>query len=693
MVTTALLQNRQMLPPGLAAQIEQVCGGLDTELAEKIRELANIVHVLSGDEQLILPAAYFFLQRQDTENLLNEQQQACLQELTELDQQKQKWLPVDVDAVMDGSSDHHMLLLSIIHDVRVIFVLLSRQLIVMRHIKSAEPEQRRYQAAISRTVYIPLANRLGIGQLKWEMEDLSFRFLDEEHYKFIASSLEEKRTQREKFIERTVATLNALLDEQGIQAEVYGRPKHIYSIWKKMQSKALAFDELYDIRALRVITQSVKDCYSVLGLVHSRWKYIPKEYDDYIAAPKANGYQSLHTAVYSDEQQVFEVQIRTAEMHQLAELGVAAHWRYKEGSESSGSVDKWINNIRALLMDNDTRAVDVANVISQDSIYVLTPQGRIIKLSRGATPIDFAYMVHTSVGHRCRGAKVNGKMVPLTTPLKSGQQVEILLDKNEGPSRDWLSTSSGYINSPKTRSKVRQWFKAQFRDEYIQQGKQMLAKQCDIDALEKQQQNLRDRFNVQTLEDLYAAVGRGELGPKQVANSLQQSQEKPVDEESVHLKSDEHRHQGQSIAPTIEGIGEIWSQAASCCKPIPGDEVLGFVSQGRGVIIHRRECKNIKALMKSQQDKILQVDWRDARPGRYETDVRIVAYDRAGLLRDITSLLSSMKISVYGANTRSMRRTNEAVMTLTIEVSDREQLQQVLAKLTTVKSVFTAERT
>jgi len=587
------------------------------------------------------------------------------------------------------AGEHHMMLLSMMKDTRAVFILLSLQMLKMRKLVNADHSKKQKAAIETQLIFAPLANRLGIGQIKWELEDYAFRFLHPDQYKKIAQALEEKRIDRERYMEEIVSVLKAKLSEEGVEADVYGRPKHIFSIWSKMQKKHLNFDELFDVRAVRIIARDLKTCYSVLSIVHEMWQFIPEEYDDYIASPKANNYQSLHTAVLGPQDRTIEIQIRTEDMHSHAELGVAAHWRYKEGGKRDEGLEAHLENVRDLLSDESP--LSPSETISP-KIYVLSPKGNVVALPRGATPLDFAYTVHSEVGNRCRGAMVNGKMVPLTTKLNSGETVEIITAKNATPSRDWLIPHLGYIKSNRARAKVKHWFKREFRNEHIQTGKNALAKEMHEALNNSELNHLAQLFNVNNIDDLYASIGRGELGVHQVLNAFKKEQNVESEEpEGIEYKRPaEKKNQQRDIV--IEGIDELMSQLARCCKPVPGDEIVGFITKGRGVTIHRADCQNIDHLKTQYVERLIPVSWGDRRIGKYDVDIEVIAMDRSGLLRDVTSVISSTDVNVNGANTYSDRKTHQAKMRLTIEISEPEQLEKVLSRLMNLKDVLDVSR-
>lgn len=597
------------------------------------------------------------------------------------------WLKKLQGGLGGGDSDaHHMMLLNMMKDARSVFIILAFQVLKMQGLERQNPEERRRVAQETERVFAPLANRLGIGQLKWELEDLAFRYLQPTEYKNIAKALEERRVDREAYIASFVAELQHKLDEAGLDAEVVGRAKHIYSIWKKMQKKELAFSDLYDVRAVRVMVNDLSSCYTALSIVHNLWQFIPSEYDDYVAAPKANNYQSLHTAVRGREDKVVEVQIRTGEMHAHAELGVAAHWRYKEG----GKRDEGLENQLEFLRDVLSRPEGGDAALQQSStIYVFSPKGHVVKLPLGSTPLDFAYHIHSDVGNKCRGAKVNGKMVPLTTPLLNGETVEVITTKDAQPSRDWLVSHFGYLKSSRAKSKVRAWFKREFRNEHIQTGKTALHRHVSILPSATALKNLAEAFNMRHVDDLYAAIGRGDLGVHQVLNSLKVPEEKTEEKDYVFSGKPIKSHKGDIV---IEGVDDLMTKLARCCKPLPGDSIAGFITQGRGVSIHREDCKNLFAIKIEYPQRMLEASWANKQGGRYEVDVEILAMDRSGLLRDVMAVFSGCSMSVNTANTFIDKKNQQARIRLTVDIVDQKELTQVLAKLINVKGILEASR-
>jgi len=592
------------------------------------------------------------------------------------------------------------MLLAMVEDIRVVLLRLASRTQTLRYMARASDELRRPYAQETLDIYAPLANRLGIWQLKWELEDYAFRYLEPGLYKKIASMLDEKRVERERFIADAVAALEAELRAIGIRAEVVGRPKHIYSIYNKMRGKNLDFSELYDVRALRVLVDSVKDCYTALGVVHNLWTPIPKEFDDYISRPKGNDYRSLHTAVVGPDGRALEVQIRTHEMHRHAELGVAAHWRYKEAGAGKAAgrpdpFDEKIAWLRQVLAWRDDVA-DSADWVEQfkrtaldDTVYVLTPQGRVLDLPQGATPVDFAYHLHTDLGHHCRGAKVDGAMVPLNYKLANGQRVEIVAAKTGGPSRDWMNPVLGYIRSSRARSKVRQWFNSQALAETVAQGRAVVERELQRKGMTSANlDQLAQQLGYAKSEGLFAAAGREEVGTKLLQTALQGAA--PAAEPAQAVITGKSKADAKDGGILVVGMDKLLTQLAKCCRPAPPDPIAGFVTRGRGVSIHRRNCRDLQRLAELQPERMIEADWGRQSDSVFSVDIVVQAHDRQGLLRDISEVLSREKINVTGVNTQSKQHL--ARMSFTVEISGLEQLQRTLAQVKEVEGVLSASR-
>ncbi|RTZ58685.1 MAG: GTP diphosphokinase [Gammaproteobacteria bacterium] len=592
------------------------------------------------------------------------------------------------------------MLLAMAEDIRVVIIKLAERLHNMRTL-SALPRDRQIRVAReTRELFAPLANRLGIWQIKWELEDLSFRYLQPDTYKHIAGLLAEKRSEREQYITDFVRILQAELEKSGIKAEVNGRSKHIYSIWKKMQRKQLDFDQLYDIRAVRILADQVADCYGALGVVHTLWPYIKSEFDDYIATPKENNYQSIHTAVIGPGGKTVEVQIRTRQMHQESELGVAAHWRYKEGKKADQAFDEKIQWLRQLLEWKDELA-DAGDFVDQfksevleDRIYVFTPAGKVIDLPRGATPVDFAYAIHTQVGHRCRGARVDGKMVQLTYALKTGQRVEIITVKQGGPSRDWLNPHLGYIATTRARSRIQSWWREQNLDESIAAGRALLDRELErLGGEELAWDSLAKQLDFNKVDDMLAALGRSELKPARVARVAQKMLGLPEKTEQPALKETVQKTQRRQAAGIhVDGVSGLVSQVAKCCKPLPGEPVKGYITRGKGVTIHRAACPNLLHYLEQSPERVIDVEWGAKQQENWPVDVQVTAVDRPGLLRDITALLADEKINVMNVKSQLRSRDQSAHMRLTLELPDMAQLDRVLSQIGQLPNIIDVRR-
>lgn len=591
------------------------------------------------------------------------------------------------------------MLLAMVEDIRVVLLRLASRTQTLRFY-AANPDDLRIQVARETLeLYSPLANRLGVWELKWELEDLSFRFIHPDIYKTIAKQLDEKRSERESFINDAVARVRSELAESGItNAEIYGRPKHIFSIWNKMRKKGVDFSEVYDVRALRIIVDDVKDCYTALGIVHNLWAPISKEFDDYISNPKGNHYRSLHTAVHCPDGRSLEIQIRTWEMHKHAELGVAAHWRYKEGSKAPGAdaYDEKIAWLRQLLTWKNEVAdsSDWVNHYKQaaldETIYVMTPQGRVVDLPSGSTPVDFAYRVHTDLGHRCRGAKVNGQLLPLNTPLETGQQVEILTAKLGGPSRDWLNPALGYIHTKSARTKVRNWFSTLALEETLAEGRAVIAKELQrAGQTGANVEELARKLDFAKADDLYIAAARGDLNQRHFQSVVRgDASLEALVPDTVETKPRKPVEGNQGIL--IVGVDKLLTQLARCCKPAPPDEIQGFITRGKGISIHRADCSNFANLAALHPERVIETDWGTETTGVFACDIVVDAHDRQGLLRDISEIFAREKLNVVGVNTQS--RQGNAHMSFTVEITNLRHLQRTLALIHEVEGVVGVRR-
>jgi GTP pyrophosphokinase len=601
------------------------------------------------------------------------------------------------------SENLRKMLLAMVEDIRVVILKLAERLQALRWLMSGDAAERRETAREVLELYAPLANRLGVWQLKWELEDLSLRATEPDTYKEIAKLLDERRLDRQRYIEDVIATLRRELGAAGIKADVTGRPKHIFSIWSKLKRKGTGIEALYDIRAVRILVDDVKQCYAALGIVHHLWTPLPGEFDDYIAKPKANDYRSLHTAVMGPEGKPLEVQIRTRDMHQHSEYGVAAHWRYKEGAAAPRDPafeDRiaWLRQVldwKDAIADTSDWLAAFKQSLFTDTIYVLTPQGKVIDLPSGATPVDFAYAVHTNLGHRCRGAKVDGHMVPLNTPLANGQRVEVLTVKEGGPSRDWLNPDLGYVTSHRARAKVRQWFKAQVHDETVAQGRAAVERELaragastlNLDALAA-------KAGYAKPDELFAAYARDELNLRQLqlaikaAAAPEPAAAPAAGDEGVVTRASRAAGAGSGIL--VVGVDRLMTGLARCCKPAPPDPIAGFITRGKGITIHRASCPNLARIRAREPERLIEANWGDRRDEVFPVDIVVESSDRQGLLRDISEVFSREKINVTAVNTLS--RQHLARMNFTIEVGGVEQLRRALALVREVPGVLAAGR-
>jgi RelA/SpoT family (p)ppGpp synthetase len=587
--------------------------------------------------------------------------------------------------------------LAMVDDVRVVLIKLADRLHNMHTLAALPPSRRKKFARETLDIFAPLASRLGIWQIKWELEDLSLRHLEPDKYQEIARLVSERRADREKHIAEIVDILRETLKEEGIQAEVTGRPKHIYSIYKKMERKVVDFDQIYDVRGVRIIVNEIKDCYAALGIVHSLWSPIPGEFDDFIATPKDNMYQSLHTAMVAPGGKPLEVQIRTHEMHRTAELGIAAHWRYKEQQAKRDMAFEnkiaWLRSLmdwRQEVADAGEFVDSVKSDVFQDRVYVFSPRGEVFDLPAGSTPIDFAYLVHTEIGHRCRGGKVNGRLVTLNYQLQSGDQVEILTTKRGGPSRDWLNPILNYTKTARARQKIRQWFRRQNRTENIARGREQLEKELKRLGVnhDESYERIARLFGFSEMDDFLAAIGYGDINAQQIATKVLRAEREEHEEE---LKLPE-------VAPPplptpgirVKGVGNLLTRPARCCNPLPGDDIIGYVTRGRGVTIHRKDCFNM--LRREDTERFIEVDWGQGVQQTYPVVIRVIAYDREGLLRDIAGVVADEDINLSAANVVTRKKENMATITATLEITDIAQLSRVLAKIDQLPNVLEAKR-
>lgn len=671
--------------------------------AELVRTL-DVLAELKVDAETLLAAAWFPLVEQHPPAIAEAVRMhgAAFEPLLLGQLEAEKVWPLHQHKAANTSTEGlRRLLLVLIRDLRVVFILLARQLVRLRGASRASDGERRRLAQLTADIHGPLANRLGIWQVKWELEDLVFRYLQPDTYKRIAGLLDERRQDRERYIALVLTELRRALSSAGIQADVAGRPKHIYSIWKKMQRKAVEFSELYDVRAVRVLVPDVPTCYAALGVVHAQWTPIAKEFDDYIAKPKGNDYRSLHTAVIGPEGKALEVQIRTHQMHEHAELGVAAHWRYKEGGGAGADFERKIQWMRQLLEGRDEAHDDAALLagfsteLLEDRVYLLTPKGAVMDLPKGATVLDFAYTVHTEVGHRCRGAKVNGRIVPLTFAPRTGDRVEILTAKEGQPKRDWLLPQTGYLVSSRSRHKVRAWFHKLDREQNLRDGREILERELKRLALTPGKlEPLLPKLHLPSVDELYLAVALGDLSPAQIARVVHEAEAPKPDAAQILTQ-----RLGAEIGPrrdkdaiTIEGVGNLLVTMAGCCNPLPGDAIVGFITKGRGVSVHRADCKSLLNLSDRSPERVIDVQWGGKRDDRYPVRVRVSAFNRTGLIRDVGAVLAAEQINIGAMDSKDDPGTGFATLHLTLKVADFGQLANVLTKLRALSNVTEAER-
>ncbi|RLT39229.1 MAG: bifunctional (p)ppGpp synthetase/guanosine-3',5'-bis(diphosphate) 3'-pyrophosphohydrolase [Chloroflexi bacterium] len=594
--------------------------------------------------------------------------------------------------------------LAMVEDVRVVLIKLADRLHNMRTLQGQPDHKRRRTARETLEIFAPLANRLGIWQIKWELEDLSFRYLEPSTYRELSNAMAQKRAERVQWVDEVQRLLRAALEEQHVKAEINGRPKHIYSIYRKMQRKDVPFEQIYDIHGFRIVVGSVGDCYAALGVVHSLWRPIHGEFDDYIANPKDNLYRSLHTAVVGPQGKSMEVQIRTQDMHQLSEFGIAAHWRYKEQSKPNPEMDNKIAWIRQLMewRQDVTDAQEFVNGMKtdvfQDRVYVFTPKGDVVDLPRDATPIDLAYHIHTELGHRCRGAKVNGKLVTLDTPLNSGDQVEIVTAKRGGPSRDWINPNLGYVATQRARAKIRTWFRKQAREQNIAQGRQVLEKELKRLSVTLTFEFVAKLCGNENLDDFLAAIGYGDVNSQHIAKQIldyERAQEKLLeDDETILRKAIGPEKSATTIdAISVAGLDGLLAHPARCCDPVPGDPIVGYVTIGRGVSIHKITCPNITAHIRRQDNtRLIEVQWGAESTDTFPVSIQVRAYDRSGLLRDVTGLVADEKINMRSAEAITGMKNNMALINATLEISNVAQLTRILTRIERLPNVVEVVR-
>ncbi len=670
-------------------------------------ETAEIIAALDAEREIIAGAllqpllARGLLTRAHAVATIGEAATALAEELERLGEFRAgaQWTPGR--GLSAGQADAlRRMLLAVVTDPRLVLVRLAEQLRRMRRARELDEAERLHLAWETREIYAPLANRLGIWQLKWELEDLSFRYLEPADYRRIAGWLKESRAERERYIESAIAEISGELTRAGIAAEVVGRPKHIYSIWRKMHRKNLAFEQVFDVRAVRVVTSSLEDCYAALGVVHGRWRYIPGEFDDYIATPKDNLYRSLHTAVIGPAAVPVEIQIRTREMHEHAELGVAAHWRYKEGAARDAAYDRkieWLRDLLAPASETETDSDFLSRVradLFDDRVYALTPKGEVVDLPGGATPIDFAYHVHTELGHRCRGARVNGRIVPLNHRLANGEVVEIIGGKQSQPSRDWLIEREGFLASPRSRAKVRAWFKRRDMGENRREGREMFERElARLGAEHALTSDLIGEFGLPSADALHLAIGSGELSIAQVSGAIERRlRGKVATTPNADLPHIGPTRREQAAAVQVEGVGDLMSTHARCCNPVPPEPITGYVTVGRGITLHRAGCRNLARLATRAPQRLLQVDWGKPAGRRYPVEIVVHAMDRRGLLRDVTTVVTEERINIERLTSHGDPAQGSADLSLRVAVGGLEELNRLLARLSAMPGIISARR-
>ena len=604
------------------------------------------------------------------------------------------WQPGEALAVQQSEALRKMLL-AVVSDARLVLVRIAEQLYRLRLAKNASVAEQRSIAVETQEIYAALANRLGVWQFKWELEDLAFRYLEPETYQHIAKTLKEKRNERESFIDDLKAKLRDELAKNDIAADISGRPKHIFSIWRKMQRKDRGLDHIFDIRAVRILVSDVSECYAALGVVHNLWSYLPGEFDDYIANPKDNNYQSLHTAVIGPGGQTVEVQIRTNDMHRHAELGVAAHWRYKEGGASKAAFDQKIHFLRQLLepSERDGDLLDqIRGDVFEDRVYAVSPKGDVVDMPANSTPLDFAYHVHTEIGHRCRGAKVNGRIVPLTYKVQNGDKIEIITGKNAQPSRDWLSPQLGYLAASRSRTKVRSWFRQRDKDQNKRQGREILERELGrLNVRDIASDEIAKQLKFGNSDALYIALGVGDITAASIASALQNlRQEEPT--EVIRKRRQTRRKKSAAGDIAISGIGDLLCNFARCCRPVPPESIVGYITQGRGVSVHRQDCGNYLSLHARHPERVIEVDWGDAADAIYPAELLLHAYDRQGLLRDISSVLADENVSVDGIQTKTDKQSMQATMELSVSIPGLPTLSRVINRLAQLPNVTSVRR-
>jgi len=604
------------------------------------------------------------------------------------------WQPGEALATRQSEALRKMLL-AVVSDARLVVVRIAEQVYRLRQAKNAPLAAQKAIAIETQEIYAPLANRLGIWQLKWELEDLAFRFLEPQTYQQIAKALKEKRAEREEFIADVISTLQEELWNNGIHAQIAGRPKHIYSIWRKMQRKNAALDQIFDIRALRVLVNDISECYTALGIVHNIWSYLPGEFDDYIANPKDNDYQSLHTALIGPEGQTIEVQIRSHDMHRHAELGVAAHWAYKEGRGQKAGFERKIRVLRQLLEPTATGGDlldQLRGDVFEDRVYAVSPKGDVVEMPADSTPLDFAYHVHTQIGHRCRGAKVNGRIVPLTYKVQNGDKIEVITGKQPQPSRDWLSPQLGYLAATRSRTKVRNWFRERDKDQNKRHGRDILDRELSrLNVRDIPVDTIAKQLKLKDADAMCIALGAGDITSAAIASALQNLR-KDDQTEVFRKRRQRRKKETASGGVAISGVGDLLYNFARCCRPVPPEDISGYITIGRGVSIHRMDCGNFLSLQAKSPERVIEVDWGASPDAIYPAELILYAFDRQGLLRDISTVLADEKVGVDGVQTETGKRTMQAEMRLSISVPGLPTLSRVIGRLEQLPNVTSVRR-
>ncbi|MGO2507935.1 MAG: GTP diphosphokinase [Vibrio hibernica] len=679
------------------------------------REMIEILITLSMDRPTLMAAQLFpivsegLFEREALVEIYGKEIVKLIDGVDEMAAIGQLNVSMDDSEASEQVDNVRRMLLAMVDDFRCVIIKLAERICNLREVKDEPDEVRQAAAKECANIYAPLANRLGIGQLKWEIEDYAFRYQSSDTYKKIAKQLSERRIVREQYIHDFVTDLSQDMKDANINAEMSGRPKHIYSIWRKMQKKNLEFDELFDVRAVRIIADQLQDCYGALGMVHTKYRHLPSEFDDYVANPKPNGYQSIHTVVLGPEGKTIEIQIRTKQMHEDSELGVAAHWKYKEGSSTAGrsGYDEKITWLRKLIdwqeemADSGEMLDELRSQVFDDRVYAFTPKGDVVDLPMGATPLDFAYHIHSEVGHRCIGAKVGGRIVPFTHKLSMGDQVEIITQKEPNPSRDWLNPSLGFVHSGRARAKINAWFRKLGRDKNLEAGKDILESELHkIGAtLKDAQKYALKRFNVNSNDELFVGIGSGDLRINQVINHINALVNKPTAEEEdkqalakLQEAKTVHDNRPRKDAVVVQGVDNLMTHLARCCQPIPGDEIRGYITQGRGISVHRADCEQLGELNHHAPERIIDTVWGGGSNGLYVLTIRVEALERVGLLKDISTLLSNEKIKVNSMNSRTDYKRQITIMDFHLDVHNVEILNRIVARVEQIKDVLRVKR-